>query len=89
MTKFTKFLSHMWFPSELGRYKLQNKYISKANPSPVLRFVALVGVCLVMTIVGICLYLKNKVHKDTVYSVDDIESLHSRNLKKQVSVLIV
>lgn len=60
---------------------------SCCNKSPPVAgiFVALVGVCFVMTIVGICLYLKNKVHKDTVYSVDDIESLHSRNLKKQVS----
>lgn len=48
-------------------------------------FGVVVGVCLVMTIVGICLYLKNKVHQDTVYTVDDIESLQSRQLKKQVS----
>jgi len=60
---------------------------SCCNKSPPVAgiFVALVAVCLVMTIVGICLYLKNKVHKDTVYTVDDIESLHSRQLKKQVS----
>jgi len=60
---------------------------SCCNKSPPVAgiFVALVAVCMVMTIVGICLYLKNKVHKDTVYTVDDIESLHSRQLKKQVS----
>jgi len=60
---------------------------SCCNKSPPVAgiFVALVAVCMVMTIVGICLYLKNKVHKDTVYTVDDLESLHSRQLKKQVS----
>lgn len=43
------------------------------------------AVCLVATGVGICLFLKNKVHKDNLYTVDDLESMYARSLKKTVS----
>ena len=36
----------------------------------------IVVVCLVSAGVGICLYLKNKVHKDTLYTVDDLSLIH-------------
>eukprot|EP00116_Pleurobrachia_bachei_P011044 sb/3471306/ len=47
--------------------------------------ISMVALSFVAGFVGICLYLKNKVHKDSPYTVDDLESMYSRSLKKSVS----
>lgn len=45
----------------------------------------LAGVCLTATGLGICLYFKKKVHRDTPYTVDDIEGMYVQSLYKNLT----
>lgn len=49
----------------------------------------LFAIVLSATGVGICLYFKKRVHKDTPYTVQDIESMYARSLHKEASCRVL